>query len=204
MKLLPFAHDIISECGCNNTPIVGPSLVKESNSLSKNMKFHIENGISLYDNYFRAGSSAHAHLIREGRELWEAGTLNVAGMDKELFETTDLGKFGMYEGKEVMLDFPMVEAEYQGKEVPLGKPKRGGPKKYYVYVKSDSGNVKKVTFGDTTGLKAKISDPKARAAFAARHQCDKKKDRTKAGYWACRLTRYGKLLGFGKNYPGYW
>ena len=37
---------------------------------------------------------------------------------------------------------------------------RGGAKKYYVYVRDpSSGNVKKVTWGDTTGLKVKLNDP---------------------------------------------
>src|SRR5210317_753271 len=40
----------------------------------------------------------------------------------------------------------MNEAEYQGKKVQLNKPKRGGSKKFYVYVKSPKRNVKKVSF----------------------------------------------------------
>jgi len=86
------------------------------------------------------------------------------------------------------------EAEYQGKDVELNKPKRGGSKKYYVYVKTPKGNVKKISFGDP-GLKTK-SGNKARAkSFAARHNCEKKNDKQKAGYWACRLPRYGLVKG---------
>ena len=98
------------------------------------------------------------------------------------------------------------EAEYKGREVELNHPTRSsGPKKYKVYVKNPkTGNVKVVHFGDVSGgLSAKVSDPKARKSFAARHQCHLKKDKTKAGYWACRLNRYGHLFG-GKTYPGYW
>ena len=80
---------------------------------------------------------------------------------------------------------------------------RGGSKKYYVYVKGKNGNVKKISFGDTTGLSAKVSNPEARKSFAARHKCDTKKDKTKAGYQACRINKYGHLQG-GKTYPGYW
>ena len=80
------------------------------------------------------------------------------------------------------------EAEFKGKKVALGKPKRGGPKAYYVYVK-DGDKVKKVTFG-SGGLRAKIKNKEARNAFAARHNCKDKKDRTKAGYWSCNLPRY--------------
>ena len=96
------------------------------------------------------------------------------------------------------------EAEYRGKDVPLNKPKRGGSKKFYVYTKNKKGNVVKVSFGGTTGLNVKIDEPGARASFAARHQCDKKKDKTKPGYWACNIGRYWKSLGGSRNFSGYW
>ena len=97
----------------------------------------------------------------------------------------------------------MNEAEYQGKKVSLNKPKRGGSKKFYVYVKSKKGNVKKVSFGDT-GLSVKLKQRGARASFAARHKCSTKKDKTKAGYWSCNIGRYWKSLGGGSNFSGYW
>lgn len=92
-----------------------------------------------------------------------------------------------------------VEAEYRGKKVDLNKPKRGGSKKFYVYTKNPkTDNVIKVEFGAKSGgqsLSVKLKDPKARKAFADRHNCDQKKDKTKAGYWSCRLPRYAKQLG---------
>jgi len=111
---------------------------------------------------------------------------------------SDLGKFFIYEGERIPLDFPMInEAEYQGKKVELGKPKSGGPKKWYVYVRNPkTGKIKKVSYGSPV-MTAKWNDPAARKSFAARHQCDKKKDKTKAGYWACRAHK-----DFGKNVPG--
>jgi hypothetical protein len=97
------------------------------------------------------------------------------------------------------------EAKYQGKEVALGKPKRGGSKKFYVYVMNPkTKKVKKVSFGGTTGLTAKINDSEARTNFAKRHNCAEKKDKTKPGYWACRLPRYASLLGLKGSYSGYW
>jgi hypothetical protein len=97
----------------------------------------------------------------------------------------------------------ITESEYKGRDVELNRPMRGGSKKYVVYVKNPStGNVKKIQFGDP-GLSAKVSNPKARKSFAARHKCAEKKDRTKAGYWACRINKYAHLWG-GKTYPGYW
>lgn len=98
------------------------------------------------------------------------------------------------------------EAEYHGKEVSLGHPKRGGSKKFFVYVK-DGDKVKKVQFGAAGGgqnLAVKIRDPKARRAFAARQNCDRKKDRTTPGYWSCNIGRYWKSLGGGSNFSGYW
>jgi len=101
--------------------------------------------------------------------------------------------------------FVLKEAEYQGREVPLNKPKRGGPKKFFVYVKNPkTGNVKKVNFGDSGNLSVKIKEPGARASFAARHKCAQKKDKTKAGYWSCNIGRYWKSLGGSKNFSGYW
>jgi hypothetical protein len=91
------------------------------------------------------------------------------------------------------------EAEYKGKKVELNKPKRGGSKKFYVYVKNHkTGKVKKVSFGAKSGggnLAVKLKDPKARKAFADRHNCEQKNDKTTPGYWSCRLPRYAKLLG---------
>ena len=105
-----------------------------------------------------------------------------------------------------MAEEELNEAEYQGREVELNKPKRGGTKKYHVYVKNPkTGKIKKIAFGDVHGgLTSKVSDPKARKNFAARHNCDTKKDKTTAGYWACRLTKYGHLWKNGQTYPGFW
>ena len=97
------------------------------------------------------------------------------------------------------------EAEHRGKEVELNKPKRGGPKKFYVYVKDPkTKNIKKVNFGDTTGLSVKIDDPKARHSFAARHKCATEKNRLSPNYWGCHIGRYWKSLGGEKNFSGYW
>ena len=93
------------------------------------------------------------------------------------------------------------------KDPPIGKPKRGGAggKKYYVYVRNPkTKNIKKVSFGDSGGLKTKINNPKARHAFAKRHNCAQKTDRTLPSYWSCRIGRYWKSLGGSNNFSGYW
>ena len=105
---------------------------------------------------------------------------------------------------EVVTRDSIQEANYHGKEVALGTPKRGGPKKFYVYVKAPNGKVKKVNFGGTTGLSVKIDDPKARHSFAARHKCATEKNRLSPNYWGCHIGRYAKSLGMKKNFSGYW
>ena len=80
----------------------------------------------------------------------------------------------------------LIEAKYHGKEVTLGKPVRGGPKKFYVYVRDPSTkNIKKVNFGDPN-MRIKKSSPKHRKSFRARHHCSNPGPRTKARYWSCR------------------
>ena len=90
----------------------------------------------------------------------------------------------------VYKDLPITESEYQGKKVKLNDPIRGGAKKFYVYVK-DGDKIKKVSFGDTTGLSIKRDDPARRKSFRARHNCDTAKDKTTARYWSCYQWRAG-------------
>lgn len=176
--------------------------------ISDSLQYHVDQGMSITESVYRPGSTAHIKLLVEARMLFEMRSLELGRLDSYLFETTDLGKTGVYQGAEVLLDMPLddfsiEEAKYQGREVELGRPMRGGSKKYVVYVKNPStGNIKKIQFGDP-GLNAKVSNPKARKSFAARHKCAQKKDRTMAGYWACRINRYAHLWG-GKTYPGFW
>jgi len=102
--------------------------------------------------------------------------------------------------------FPERLNESKDKKNPsLNKPKRGGSKKFYVYVRDPkTKNIKKVSFGGTTGLSVKINDPKARHAFAARHKCAQEKNKLSPNYWGCHIGRYWKSLGGEKNFSGYW
>tara|TARA_R110000851_G_scaffold44922_3_gene110201 strand:+ start:3595 stop:4512 length:918 start_codon:yes stop_codon:yes gene_type:complete len=294
--------------------------------LSEGLKHHIDNDKPLTEHLYRAGSRAYFDLFSEARSLYSRGILKFTNEDDlALLTETNLGHFGMFEGKKVPLDFPIELNEemdlkdelanmefgmdydqlgpgekewvhdeidnmsmnesnsnypnfdldkniryqdtsissgmwrYTGKEQggkgvyrnlnngqilgfskddfdifrkhlsshfdisesldeakkkkakkkdnrPIGKPMRdtSGGKAYKVYVKDPkTKKVKTVRFG-SGGLRAKINDSKARAAFAARHKCSQKKDRTKAGYWSCRLPRYAKLLGLKSSFSGFW
>ena len=108
----------------------------------------------------------------------------------EIYYETSLGESCGYT-IEVDKDDDLNEAEYQGRKVKLGKPMQGDTKKFKVYVKNDKGNVVKVNFGqggDAKGgtMKIRKSNPKARASFRARHNCDSPGPRWKARYWSCR------------------
>jgi hypothetical protein len=249
--------------------------------ISENVKYHLDNKLNFTKNIFRTGSESFYNLLEEVRTLHDNGQLLLEGLDKKLYESTDIGRFGIYEGQRVPLDIPMIieeslspqvksdnvfsihdkkegdlvkvegeyvryikpkswikdknanclefsaeiygkeinikyddgcdayvfESLYKGKKVNLNKPTRSsGPKKYKVYVKDPkTGNVKVVHFGDMKGgLTSKINDLEARKSFAARHDCKNKKDKTKPGYWSCRLPRYAKSLGLSGGGNFYW
>lgn len=169
-----------------------------SNVLERALQFHKENQIPLAHNIFRPHSENYYKLFCHARSLKES--IQLSEFDEYLL-STDIGEFGLYEGKEVPLDHPFIDEE---KDVELNKPKRGGKKKFYVYVKNDKGNIIKVEFGDTSGLQAKISDPAARKSFAARHNCAAKKDKTSPGYWSCNLPRYASELGLKGGGSFFW
>jgi hypothetical protein len=203
-------------CGCNtcDTDKAKPMSLNENMApkeiLSEGLKYHMDKKQPLTENVYRAGSTLYFNLWSEARALYSRGIIEVQNQDDlEILTETHLGEFGLLEdGSKVPLDFIMEEIELdeakdKKKTPPIGKPKRGGSKKFYVYVR-DKGKIKKVSFGDTSGLSAKINNPEARRAFAARHDCKNKKDRTKASYWSCRLPRYAKLLGLKSNFSGFW
>ena len=176
------------------------SFADYKDKISKSVHYHVENNIPFAENIYRIHSEEFYKLFREARELYNEGLLTeLSDWDKQLLET-DIGEFGVYEDKKVPLDIPIEEEE---KNPPLNKPKRGGPKKFYVFVR-DGDKIKKVTWGDTTGLSVKMNNPEARKSFAARHRCDQQKDKTKAAYWACNLPRYAKSLGMSGGGNFYW
>jgi hypothetical protein len=176
--------------------------------LSDGVSWHISEGVSFDKPVYRAGTEKYFALMREARSLYARGLYEAASdFERDLLES-DLGESGVYEGVEVPLDFPMCdqgdldEAKYKGKEVELGKPKKGGGGKSYVYVRDPkSGNVKKVSFGSSMPDAMGDSEAarKRRKSFGDRHDCANKKDRTKPGYWSCRATKF-----FGRDIPGWW
>jgi hypothetical protein len=343
-------------CGCNTCHLeskisLNESLTKKP-TISEGLQYHLDNKLPLHESVYRTGSDKYFTLLREARRLYSRNILDVTGDDIELLRDLNTGEYGIFEGKQVPLDYPLLEDEVENpidtlkidiplfirlleyaredaktdmdlhdltekalmastegkiltmddysflvpgqekidedelageeyakygkdndissyipygsllavvreewgedsdlynallgayieqplnlnkvekvlmnydvyddymhllrlneakdkkKHPPLNKPKRGGSKKFYVYVRDPkTKRIKKVSFGDTTGLKAKINNPKARRAFAKRQRCSDAKDKTKARYWACRLPRFAHLLGLKTTFSGYW
>jgi hypothetical protein len=257
------------DCGCNTCETKKPALMLNESLapraiLSEGLNHHLNANKPLTDHLYRAGSTAYFNLWAEARSYYSRGIIDITNEDDlAVLTETNLGHYGMFEGKKVPLDFPMLDEEegvphytkdgkeWKGKlhKMPdgslmsgnphdedgsgpngkseklyhkedlneakkakkkntkkLNKPIRdsSGGKAYKVYVKDPkTGNIKTIRFG-SGGLRAKINDKKARNAFAARHKCSTKKDKTKAGYWSCRLPRYAKLLGLKSNFGGFW
>ena len=192
----------------------GPKLVMNESKnpifISDGLFYHIENNLPINESIYRPQSMMFLKLFVETRNLYESKRLTLCEADQYYFNNTDIGTFGEYNSIKVPLDLPLTEEfltealEEEKKDPPIGKPKRGGSKKFYVYVKNKD-KVKKVSFGMAGGaLRAKLNNPKARQAFSKRHDCPNKKDRTKASYWSCRLPRYAKLLGFKTTFSGFW
>ena len=279
------------DCGCNTCETKKPALMLNESLapraiLSEGLNHHLNANKPLTDHLYRAGSTAYFNLWAEARSYYSRGIIDITNEDDlSVLTETNLGHYGMFEGKKVPLDFPMEINEDENTEIlkqikreliqmndgdddrekdletlhdlmskldtsmdymassltgkstfdisldqdlygkltspknlkeakkkakkntkKLNKPTRdsSGGKAYKVYVKDPkTGNIKTVRFG-SGGLRAKINDKKARNAFAARHKCSTKKDKTKAGYWSCRLPRYAKLLGLKSNFGGFW
>jgi hypothetical protein len=177
------------------------------NERKEMITYHLKNKVPFSDNVYRVGSENYFKVIREARRLYNKGRLQPLNeADKDLFENFDLGEWAEFEGERVPLDFPMWNTTIEEakkkkkKDPPLNKPTKntGGGKKYKVYVRSKSGGIKKITYGDAKGgLKGNWNSAEARSSFAKRHKCAEKKDKTKAGYWACRAHK-----DFGTNVPG--
>ena len=97
----------------------------------------------------------------------------------------------VYGSVEEVEDF-LMEAEYQGRKVQLGKIMQGDIKKFKVYVKNDKGKVVKVNFGfggkSAKGKRMVIkkNNPERRRSFRARMNCDNPGPRWKPRYWACK------------------
>jgi dephospho-CoA kinase len=84
-------------------------LYGEEVSLEEAVQYHLDNKVSFTENVFRPGSDMFFQMIGEAKRLFEEGKYTPAdGYEQDLLES-DIGQTGIYEGEEVLLDFPFLE-----------------------------------------------------------------------------------------------
>ena len=174
--------------------------IMEDEYLDLNEGTFESNEIAIYDD--PNGDAGETRIYRRGNGYYGVNdSFDFEAKDKAELETK-LKRWG-YKLQAGSLD---EAKKSQKKDPPVGKPMRdtSGGKAYKVYVRDPkTKRIKTVRFG-SGGLKAKINNPKARQAFAKRHKCSTRNDKTKASYWSCRLPSYAKLLGLKSNFSGFW
>jgi hypothetical protein len=168
-------------------------------SVSEELRYHLDNRLTLNENVFRIYSESYLNLINEVRNLYRLGFIELNENDKWIV-ISDLGKSVLNEEQSNYEDFYgsvenvdlLNEADYQGRNVQLGKIMQGDIKKFKVYVKNEKGKVVKVNFGfggkSAKGKRMVIkkNNPERRRSFRARHNCDNPGPRWKPRYWACK------------------
>jgi hypothetical protein len=175
----------------------GMSLKKKA-FVSKELKHHLDKNIPLSESEFKSGSPKHIELLKEVKELYNKGLIELNETDEFIvnefnpkpIKVKGIGEVYLgliqeeYESDEQLLS----EAVYKGRKVQLGKAffTPDGPKKRSVYVRNDKGNVVKVNFGQK-GVKIKKNNPARRKSFRARHKCSNPGPRWRSKYWSCRF-----------------
>ena len=196
-SLMAFADDLIKPQGGTQSSNFGESL----DEAMVDYDFSKEELIRVIKQ-LKSGASGEIGMIKAfekalGRELTDD---EIRGFK---IDPSKVGRASLEERINTILEAKKKKKK-EKKDPPLNKPKRGGSKAYYVYVRDPkTKKIKKVSFG-SGGLRAKIKNKQARNAFAARHNCKNKKDRTKAGYWSCNLPRYADQLGLGSKMNTFW
>jgi len=110
------------DCGCNTCETKQPlMMINESLApkqiLSEGLKYHMDNNKPLTEHLYRAGSTNYFNLFAEARSLYSRGILDITNTDDlALLKETNLGHFGILNGKKVPLDFPIELNELETKE----------------------------------------------------------------------------------------
>jgi len=135
-------------------------------------------------------TSDHAHAsskhIKTPQDS-EKQSVNSSDADSRFDGSTSLANTYKSETPGQIVKRVVKEALYHGKEVPLNKPMKGDVKKSKVYVKDpETGNVKKVNFGDKH-LSIKKDIPARKRSYCARSSGQGNlTKKTSANYWSRR------------------
>ena len=110
------------DCGgaCCSTEITAPILKDNKfvyTSISEGLQYHIDNKIPLSNNIYRVGTKEYMELYKEARSLYSRNRLNVSEEDKYILTETNIGDFGIFEGKKVPLGIPMLNEGDEADEI---------------------------------------------------------------------------------------
>jgi len=166
----------------------------EQFEVSEGFRYHMENGLDITNSVYRIGSDAYKSLFEETKKYWDEGNVILSDKAAWMAKNLEVGKKAIYDGRDVELDTPA----------------RGGDKKFIVYHnsgkkdKDDNIIAVKIEWGDTSGLSIKNDDPAAAASYWARQQCDLKKsmDPLTPKFWSCYgPSLFNKQLGLTSDEP---
>ena len=151
-KFIAKKQAVVKRISIKLIPTLRKLEMKRLRGQNKNEEFEAISPL-IESNQYRVGSEMYYEHIQPVEEKPSTLKNSLDSFDIELLES-DIGSHALYEGQHVPLDCPMMEEE---KQPELNKPKAGGPKKVLRLCKRPlkSGNIKKVSWGDTTGLKDK-------------------------------------------------
>ncbi len=200
-------------------PVTARFNALESVSLEEAVQYHLDNKISFTENVFRPGSDKFFQMIDEAKKLYSEGKYEPKDEWERDMLASDIGEKAIYEGQEVILDYPFeeldeacwdgykqvgmknkgdkmvpncVKEETINEEDPTGGKGIGKPWREGgggAVYVRDGGSIRKVRFSQS-GMKKRYMDPGATRSFVARHHCLTNKDKTSASYWACRWPRF--------------
>ena len=110
------------DCGCNTCDTKSTLMLNESLApraiLSEGLKYHMDANKPLTEHLYRAGSDSYFNLWAEARSLYSRNILEITHEDDlAVLTETDLGHFGIFEGKKVPLDFPMLDEEVNNRDL---------------------------------------------------------------------------------------
>jgi hypothetical protein len=104
------AKQILSEEFRRMQKLAGLLTENQTNNgiLSEGLSYHLDANKPLTDHLYRAGSTAYFNLWAEARSYYSRGIIDISNEDDlSVLTETNLGHFGMFEGKKVPLDFPI-------------------------------------------------------------------------------------------------
>jgi hypothetical protein len=119
LSIPPQNKDVSCCCDSKIIDIKGTTLNENINKrviMTENMQYHVQNQLPLTENTFRYGSKAFLDLWSEARYLYVRDAINVNELDQEILSETHLGEYGIFEGKKIPLDLPILSEDFEDED----------------------------------------------------------------------------------------